>query len=140
VAVEPTGMGAADTGVNGGRPSRDAPGKFASPEWCRSLCPSWKGVRPSFPEEHCRFFTIDENRLSGCGDGPGQRRVVPGAGVGPLAASERVYSAGSIIVMPATVAVSNTGSSAAASSSPMVRSMSFWGCKAPCSMSASMAG
>lgn len=140
MAVEPTGMGAADTGVNGGRPSRDAPGKFASPEWCRSLFPSRKGCAPLF-----RKNIADSSRSTkiGCrnaGTGPGQRRAVPGAGVGPLAASERVYSPGSIIVMPATVAVSNTGSSAAASSSPMVRSMSFWGCSAPCSMSAIMAG
>ena len=43
-------------------------------------------------------------------------------------------------VIPATVAWSNPGSSRAASSSPMVRSTSRWGCSAPVSISAIMPG
>ena len=48
--------------------------------------------------------------------------------------------AGSTMVMPATVARSKWGSSAAASSSPTVRSIKRCGWRMPCSMSVSMAG
>ncbi len=47
---------------------------------------------------------------------------------------------GSIMVIPATVARSNSGRSAAASSRPMVRSMSCCGASSPCSISAIIAG
>jgi hypothetical protein len=48
--------------------------------------------------------------------------------------------AGLTIVIPATVARSNPGSIAAASSRPIVRSINRWGCSEPCSMSAIMPG
>ena len=48
--------------------------------------------------------------------------------------------AGLTMVIPATVARSYPGSIAAASSSPMVRSINRWGCSEPCSMSAIMPG
>lgn len=106
-----------------GRTPSDRPGcRPARSSWNASGAPSSRHGRTCSPPR------------CGCAGPP----LAPGCG--PGARRDTVYSAGSIIVMPATVAVSKTGSSAAASSSPMVRSMSFWGCSTPCPMSVSMAG
>ncbi len=73
---------------------------------------------------------------------PGDRDGGTGCRV-PASSSSRFHPgqrAGSTTVIPATVARSNTGSRAAASSRPMVRSTSRCGCSDPCSTSAIIAG